>query len=134
MNHGVVPSVKRYKLAEWLNLWLDDVIAHSTEQATFERYEEAVRLHIVPELGNIEISKITPRQVQELQSKLLRDGMAPKGVGMVHGVLNGAMKHALKMELILRNPVETVSPPPLQKTEAPTPTIEQVQKLLGAAA
>ena len=29
---------------------------------------------------------------------------------MVHGVLNGAMKHALKMELILRNPVETVSP------------------------
>ena len=134
MDHGVVPSVERYKLAEWLKLWLDDVIAHTTEQATFERYEEAVRLHIVPELGNIEISKITPRHVQDLQSKLLRDGMAPKGVGMVHGVLNGAMKHALKMELILRNPVETVSPPPVQKTEASTPTIKQVQKLLGAAA
>ncbi len=117
-----------------MKLWLDQVITHTTEQATFERYEEAVRLHIVPELGNIEISKITPRQVQELQSNLLRDGMAPKGVGMVHGVLNGAMKHALKMELILRNPVETVSSPPVQKTEAPTPTIEQVQKLLGAAA
>ena len=134
MDHGVVPSVERYKLAEWLKLWLDDVIAHTTEQATFERYEEAVRLHIVPELGNIEISKITPRHVQELQSKLLRDGMAPKGVGMVHGVLNGAMKHALKMELILRNPVETVSPPPVQKTEAPAPTIKQVRKLLHVAA
>ena len=66
MDHGVVPSVKRYKLAEWLKMWLDEVITHTTEQATFERYEEAVRLHIVPELGNIEISKITPRQVQEL--------------------------------------------------------------------
>ena len=133
MDHGVVPSVKRYKLAEWLKLWLDDVIAHSVEQTTIERYEEAIRLHIVPELGNIEISKITPRQVQELQSKLLRDGMAPKGVEMVHGVFSGAMNHAVKMELIFRNPVEAVSPPPVQKTEAFSPTLEQVQALLRVA-
>ena len=69
----------------------------------------------MPDLGSVEISKITPRQVQELQSKLLRDGMAPKGVEMVHGVFSGAMKHALKVELIFRNPVEAVSPPPCRR-------------------
>ena len=38
MDHGVVPSVERYKLAAWLNLWLDEVITHTTGRATFERY------------------------------------------------------------------------------------------------
>ena len=134
MDRGVVPSVQRYKLAEWLDAWLADVISPNKEQKTIDRYEEAVRLHIVPDLGNIEISKITPRHVQELESRLLRDGMAPKGVGLVHNVLGGAMKHALRMELISRDPVALVSPPSVPKTEASSPSIEQVQALLKVGA
>ena len=134
LDRGIVPSVQRYKLAQWLELWLADVVAQTTERKTFDRYEGVVRIHLVPNLGSVEISKITPRQVQELESRLLRDGMAPKGVQMVHNVFNGAMKHALKMELIFRNPVAAVSPPTAPKTEAPTPTLEQVRALLAVAA
>ncbi len=134
MDRGVVPSVQRYKLTEWLNVWLADVVSPNKEQKTVDRYEEVIRIHLAPNLGNIEISKIAPRHVQELESRLLRDGMAPKGVEMVHNVLSGAMKHALRMELISRNPVALVSPPTVTKTEADSPSIEQVQALLKVGA
>ena len=32
MDRGVVPSVERYKLGEWLQLWLDEVISPNKEQ------------------------------------------------------------------------------------------------------
>ena len=134
MDHGVVPSVERYKLAEWLQLWLGDVIEPNKEQKTFDRYEEACRLHLVPDLGNVEISKLSPRHVQELETQLLREGMAAKGVQMVHNVLSGAMKHALRMELISRDPVALVSPPSVPNTEAYSPGMEQVRTLLAVGA
>ena len=134
LDRGVVPSVERYKLAEWLQFWLVNVIAPKKEQKTFDRYEEASRLHVVPELGNVEISKLSPRHVQELETKLLRDGMAPKGVQMVHIVLSGALKHALRMELISRDPVALVPPPSVPKTEANSPNMEQVKALIAQGA
>ena len=49
---------------------------------------------------------------------------------MVHNVLRGALRHAVRMELISRNPVALVSPPPIPKAEAEAPEIEAVKRLL----
>ena len=59
--------------------------------------------------------------------------MSPKGVQMVHNVLGGALRHAVKMELISRNPVASVSPPPLEKKEAFSPVVASVRRLLAHA-
>ena len=133
LDKGVAPPQQRYKLAEWLELWMTEVIIPNRRQKTIDRYEGAIRLHLVPHLGNVEIAKLAPRQVQALESQLLQDGMAPKGVQMIHNVLSGAMKHALRMELIARNPVAAVSPPTVPKVEAFSPDIAQVLTLLAAA-
>ena len=57
--------------------------------------------------------------------------MAPQGIQLVHNVLSGAIKHAVKMELIHRNPVASVSPPPVPETEAATPDVTEVKRLLA---
>ena len=49
---------------------------------------------------------------------------------MVHNVFRGALRHAVRMELISRNPVALVSPPPIPKAEAEAPEIEAVKRLL----
>ena len=125
---------ERYKLAEWLQLWLAEVISPNREQKTYDRYEGVVRLHLVPHLGGMEVAKLAPRQVQDLETKLLNEGMDPIGVQMVHNVLSGAMKHALRMEIIFRDPVALVSPPSAPSTEAYSPGMEQVRALLAAGA
>ena len=59
--------------------------------------------------------------------------MSPKSVSLVHTVLSGAMKHALRMELIYRNPVSLVSPPPLKRREIIPPNISVVRDALALA-
>ena len=45
----------------------------------------------------------------------------------------GAMEHALRLEVIGRNPVALVSPPAVPKTEAYTPQVDQVRAVLELA-
>ena len=133
LDKGIAPPPQRYKLAQWLDKWMTDVIIPNRRQKTIDRYEGAIRLHLVPHLGNVEITKLAPRQVQALESQLLQGGMAPKGVHMIHNVLSGALKYALRMELVSRNPVAAVSPPTVPKVEAFSPDIAQVLAVLAAA-
>ena len=119
LDRGIAPPQKAYKLKEWLHQWMSDVIIPNRRQKTVDRYEGVIRLHLVPHLGTMEVSKITPVHVQRLESHLRTEsGMAPKGVQVVHNVLGGALRHAVKMELISRNPVASVSPP-LSKRRRP---------------
>ena len=56
-----------------------------------------------------------------------------KGVEAVHNVLTAAMDHALKMELIGRNPVTLVTPPKSPKKRAFVPEVSQVHAFLAEA-
>ena len=134
LDHGISPPQKSYKLTEWLKSWMDDVIVPRSRQKTIDRYRGIINKHIVPHFGNIELARLTPAQVQKFDSLLQREKqMAPAGVNLVHRVLSGALKHAVNMELIHRNPAAQVSPPPGTKSEAETPDIEQVRLLLAEA-
>ena len=65
---------------------------------------------------------------------MLERGYAPKTIANVHNVLSGAMKHALRMELVNRNPVSMVSAPSTRKQiKVPPPPIEVVSRLLRIA-
>lgn len=134
LDHGITPPKKPYKLAEWLNKWMKDVIIPNRRQKTVDRYQGDIRKHIVPHLGHIDIAKLSPSHIQDLESQLLRNGKKPKGVQMIHNILSGAMKHALRMELVSRNPVTAVTSPSAPKVEAFSPEIAQVKELLSTAA
>ena len=111
---------------------MKDVIIPNRRQKTVDLYQGDIRKHIVPRLGHI--AKLSPSHIQDLESQLLRDGKKPKGIQMVHNILSGAMKHALRMELITRNPVTAVTSPTAPKVEAFSPEIAQVKELLRTAA
>ena len=135
LDRGITPTKTKYKLGEWLDKWLQEKIVPKDKPNTVDRYEIIIRKHIKPRLGNIEIAKLTPRQVQDFETYLQKKTrpMRPKGVGLVHGVMYGAMEHALRMELINRNPVALVSPPAVPNKEAYTPEVNQVQAVLELA-
>ena len=133
LDRGITPTKTRYKLGEWMDRWMEEKIVPKCKPKTIDRYQDDIRLHIKPALGHIELTKLSPAQVQEFETNLLKKGKKPKGVELVHIILNGAMKHALRLELISRNPVSLVSPPTAPNTEAYTPKVEQVRALLTLA-
>ena len=63
----------------------------------------------------------------------MREGVPAKSVGLMHTVLSGAYRHALRLELVNRNPVVAVSPPSVSKTETLTPPVSALHELLSRA-
>ena len=108
------------------------VIVPRSRQKTIDRYQGIIDMHIVPVLGDIKISSLASLQIQELETFLQTEKMEPAGVELVHRVLSGALKHAVKVKLIRENPADGVSPPTGSGSEAETPEIEQVRRLLAA--
>ena len=132
LDRGITPP-ERILLKDWLDRWMADHIIPNRSQATRERYEGIIRRTLKPKLGELELAKLTPLQVQSVETQLLAEGLGPKTVGMVHNVLSGAYRQAMRLELIGRNPVALVSAPTVRKTEAVAPPIEAVTEVLGIA-
>ena len=133
LDQGIALPTEKILLRDWLDRWMQEIIAPNRRQRTKERYHGIIIRHIKPAIGHLEITKLAPSHVQALESQLSAQGMAAEGVGLVHRVLSGAMKHALRMELIYRNPVSAVSPPRTIRQEPAPPGISAVRAALQLA-
>jgi integrase len=109
---------------------MQNYVIPNTRQKTIERYEGIIRKHIVPALGHIELTKLTPRDVQAFEARLSNQGMKPAGVELVHTTLSGALKYALRMEVVWRNVAQVVTPPKVVRKEVEPPEITTVRRIL----
>ena len=62
-------------VAEYYERWLTHV-ATKTSAKTHERYEEVIRLGIVPHLGLIKLSSLRPIHIQSFYAEALKSGRA----------------------------------------------------------
>ena len=130
---GIPVNTQQITFGQWLSKWMAEYVTPNTRQKTIERYEGLIQKHIAPNLGHVELTKVTPSDIQALEAKLLAQGMAPKGVEMVHNVISGAYKYALRMEAAWRNPAKSVTPPKSVRKEVEPPDIAKVKQILKLA-
>jgi integrase len=129
---GLVFDADNLKLGEYLDRWLADSVADTVRPTTFERYEQIVRVHIRPALGNLKLKNVTPAHVRGLYREKLEVGLSPRTVQYIHVTLHKALKQAVADGLIPRNATEAVKPPQIRKEEIRPLTAEQVKMLFEA--
>ncbi len=127
---GTLVTAPQQKVEDFLKQWLEDTQRDSIRPRSFERYEEIVRLHIVPVLGRIQLQKLTPQQVQSFYAKKIKEGLKAITVASFHNVLHKALDTAVRWNLISRNVCDLVSPPHVEDFEIQPLTVEQIRKLL----
>lgn len=121
------------KLEQFLTHWLEDVHKHSIRARTYERYEEIVRLHLIPGIGHHRLQKLLPQHLQTFYTKKLEEGLSNNTVISFHNVLHKALETAVRWNLIARNTCELVSPPRKMRFEIQPLSIEQIRIFLVAA-
>ena len=107
---GADGSVEAY-LRRWL--------AHArgrVRAVTYEGYEALLRLHALPQLGDLPLANLRPLDLQDLYSRLTgpTDGAAPLSGGTVlnlHLVLTQAFGQAVRWQLLPSNPAAGAQPP-----------------------
>ena len=132
LDKGIPIGTQKITFGQWLGKWMRDYVVNK-RQKTIERYEGLIERHIAPYLGHVELTMLTPSDIQALEVKLLAKGMAPAGVELVHNVISGAYKYALRMEVAWRNPAKAVTPPKVVRKEVEPPEIARVKEILRLA-
>lgn len=129
-----LPSVldERQTLAQYLDTWLATARA-SVRPRTWQRYEQYIRLHTVPLLGKVALTKLTAQQVQNLYANRLEVGCSSTSVKHLHTVLHKALEDALRLGLVQRNVVDLVKAPRMRRVEMRVLSLEQVKTLLAVA-
>jgi integrase len=120
----LVPSDERLTVKKYLADWLESIRPPELEQSTWERREEYVRLHIVPVIGHIGLTKLTPQQVRHLYTQKLTE-RSQTTVHHIHATLHRALEFALRLGLVQRNVTEMVDAPPVEHQEMKTWTSEE---------
>ena len=122
---------KSYTLGAWIKLWYEVYAEPRLREKTKHYYLNYIDNHIVPELGNTPLEKLTTIRIQKFYNDLqksgriqrythikLKDkGLSTRVVRGIHTLLNNCLEQAVAERLILTNPAKGCRLPKLEKRE-----------------
>jgi integrase len=136
-NRGTLVDHSKQTLGEYLRSWLADKT--DIGPVTRERYTEIIENRIIPILGGVELQKLKPKHVQDWLGHLARGGgrrygqaLSARTVRHCYRVLWGALKQAVKLEVLARNVADAATPPRLKDDEIVILTPEQIKAVRAA--
>ena len=77
MQLGGIPSDKlrpEMRFADWLDYWYETHCKPNIRTSTQSGYEDRIRLHIKPELGEIPLNRLTQNDLQQFYARLKKSG------------------------------------------------------------
>jgi hypothetical protein len=114
-------------VAEFVTRWLRDWTTGNTSNKTYSRYEELLRLHLVPEVGTKRIQRLRAIDLQSVYATLQREkGLAARTVLHLHRML----RHAAQWGVVHQNAAALVDAPSVQDAEIDILTPAEVQAVL----
>jgi integrase len=127
LERGMLATGPQRKLGEYIQDWLENTHKSKLRLSVYLNYRKHVK-HIVAGLGDIWLQKLTPQQVQSFLTKKLDEGLSPKYVREMLGVLRLALKNAVQWGYISRNVCDLVTRPRVPKHNIAPLTLEQAQR------
>jgi integrase len=104
-------------LCEYLRHWLEAYASINVSAKTLERYREIIERAIIPALGHVKLTAVAPAAIQTFYSRQMAAGgmrggkLSARTVLHYHRILHEALRHAVKWQMLSRNPTESVEPP-----------------------
>jgi integrase len=124
----VDPRSGRVTLREYAERWRSSQVHRPSTQVYIDRQ---LRRHAYPVLGDRPMSSIRPSDIQAW-AKGLTGELAPSTVGVVHGIVSGIFRAAMRDRVIVHNPCDGTKLPKVTKSRV-EPLATEVVLALAAA-
>jgi integrase len=128
--YGVLNPGPTQTVGELLTSWLEDTVRPAVRWSTFKSYQEIAEHHLMPRLGPIRLTALTPQHVQALLNEKARKRLSPRTVQYIRDVLRNALNKAMRWGLVIRNVAELVDVPRIPRAERITMDAEQARRFL----
>lgn len=119
----VDPQAGRTRVADYARGWESRLVCRPT---TASIIDNALRLHLLPALGQRQMISVRPSDIQQLVRALSDAGMAPGSVRNVYDVAARLFRSAVKDRVIPSTPCDGIRLPKDDDPEVHPPTVEQV--------
>lgn len=124
---------------DFMNQWLDLYVKNQLSPTTVQHYVDQTEKYIIPRFGHLYLQQLKNIDIQKwifsLQeaSPLTGKPLAPKTIKNIMLNLSAAMKKAVMLELIPKNPCDNITMPKLEKFQPDVYSMEEVEKMLNCA-
>jgi integrase len=123
-------------VAQFLGQWLKHIKANVSAR-THERYSEIANKNIAPLIGAAKLGQLKPLQISQAYATALasgrhdgKGGLSPRTVQHIHRVLKQSLAQAVRWQFLVRNPVDAVDPPKVERHRMATYDMAQTAALL----
>jgi integrase len=117
-------------LSEFTEQWLRDYAKPNLAPTTYQGYEGIYRSGIAPVLGNILLKNLGPNHIQEYIASKLSSGLSNTTVRHHITFLHSILETAVKWQLLIRNPVDSVTMPKIVKHEMKILDEQEAERIL----
>ena len=124
----VDPAAGRVTFRDYAERWRATQVHRPTTAA---HVETMLRRHVYPSLGDKRLGSVLPSDIQSLVKQLSLD-LAPATVGVVHRILAGIFKAAVRDRRIVASPCEGTRLPKVHRQRIEPMTFEAVEALTAA--
>lgn len=121
-------------LGQWLDHWLETILPMTARWKTLSTYRSLMRVHVIPAMGPVRLSRIQPETLEQHYRALMQAGKSAHVVHAVHRVLRSALSEAKRRQRIITNPAAIARPPRVESIEVQPLTADECKAILGAAA
>lgn len=124
----------------WLNEWLTHYIKPSSKQRTFKQYSKVAQIHILPYLGDIELTDLTPFVLQKFITDLMTNGnkrtgkgLSPNFVKTIQSVIQNSLKTAHLVGYLPEYSANKIKRPKIVEKQVECFSIQEQKKIEEAA-
>jgi integrase len=130
----------RVTLKEWLATWLD-AVRDDISPGTHAFYTHTADRFLIPAMGKLPLSKLSPALIQSAYAALAADGRRDGRGGLsaqtrrhIHRVLSTSLARAVELQILPRNPCDALRRrlPKVERHELNVLSAEQAAMLLDA--
>lgn len=121
---GAYIEPTKQTVGQWLDTFYVSHIINKVKTATRASDESVINKHLKPHFGRTKLSELKGAQIQKFYNELLvsgrvdgKGGLSPKTIKNIHLVLHKALEQAVKEDLLIKNPLKSVTLPRGQDKE-----------------
>ena len=118
VKNGTYLNGEKITFHDFTDHWLQEYASIQLEPTTIDIYKNLLRVHILPAIGHLKLSKIQPNHLNRFYASMLQTrkdgregGYSPVTIKRCHAVISSIFSTAVQWNITLANPCERVRPP-----------------------
>ncbi len=111
LKHGIYYNPDKIILNTWYDEWIETYKRPDCKESSIDDYNSYYNSHIRSQIGNLKIGEITTVTIQRLLNNMQEKRYSQSSIDKTYLVLHMLFKQAVKLDMINRNPCQSVTKP-----------------------